>query len=250
MLFRSQNILEAKKEEEVKKAELILEGYKQIGYDAINVGDLDLVLGKDFLLEQQKNSQIPFLSANIVDKEKGEPVFTPYLVRDIAGSKVGIFGLISDSIVLKAGGQVIPDLVVKNHTEAAQVMVGKLRNKCDLLICLSQLGIANDQKLAQEVKGIDIIVSGHGRSLLQKPNKVNSTLILQAAQQGKYVGKLDLSLIGKGPYQLTEAKSGEEPSKKQSQFTNTVVPMGNNIKDDPNIAKLTVEYQKFCGQRR
>lgn len=250
MLFRSQNIPEAKKEQEVKKAELILEGYKQSGYDAINVGDLDLVLGKDFLLEQQKNSQIPFLSANIVDKEKGEPVFTPYLVKDIAGLKVGVFGLISDSITLKGGGKVIPDLIVKNHTETAQEMVGKLRNKCDLLICLSHLGMTNDQKLAQEVKGIDIIVSGHGRSLLKQPKKVNSTLILQASQMGKYVGKLNLRLIGKGPYQLTEAKSGEGPPKKQSQYTNAVVSMGNKIKDDPRIAKLTAEYQRSCGQKR
>lgn len=209
-----------------------------------------MVLGKDFLLEQRKSSQIPFLSANIVDKEKGKPVFTPYLVKDIAGLKVGIFGLFSDEIALKAGGQVIPDLLVKNHTETAREVVGKLRKKCDLLICLSQLGMTNDQKLAQEVKGIDIIVSGHGRSLLKQPNKVNSTLILQASQMGKYVGKLDLRLIGKGPYQLTEAKSGGEPSKKQSRFTNALATMGNKIKDDPRIAKLTTEYQRFCGQKR
>lgn len=250
LLFRTQNIPEAKKEQEVKKAELILEGYKQSGYDAINVGDLDLVLGKDFLLEQQKSYQIPFLSANIVDKEKGEPVFTPYLTKKIAGLEVGIFGLISDKITLKARGKVIPDLIVKNHTETAKEMVDKLRRKCDLIICLSHLGLKGDQKLAQEVKGIDIIVSGHGRSLLKKPNKVNSTLILQAAQLGKYVGKLDLRLIGKGPYQLTEAKAGEEPPKKQSQFTNAMVVMGNKIKSDPTIAKLTVEYQRFCGQKR
>jgi 5'-nucleotidase/UDP-sugar diphosphatase len=250
LLFRTQNIPEARKEQEVKKAELILEGYKQSGYDAINVGDLDLVLGKDFLLEQQKNSQIPFLSANIVDKERGKSVFTPYLIRDIAGLRVGVFGLISDKITLKSGRKVIPDLLVKNHTEVAQEMVGKLRKKCDLLICLSHLGLKGDRELAQEVKGIDIIVSGHGRSLLKQPNKVKSTLILQAAQLGKYVGKLDLHLIGKGPYQLTEAKSGEEPSKKQSLFTNTAVSMGNKIKSDPRIAKLTAEYRRFCGQRR
>ncbi len=250
LLFRSQNIPENKKEQEVKKAELILEGYRQSGYNAINVGDLDLVLGKDFLLEQQKNYQIPFISANIVDKEKGDPIFTPYLTWKIAGLKVGIFGLISDKIALKAIGKVIPDLIVKNHTETAKEMVKKLRKKCDLLICLSHLGIKGDQKLAQEVKGIDIIASGHGRSLLKKPKKVNNTLILQSSQLGKYVGKLDLRLIGKGPYQLTEAKAGEEPSKKQSQFTNAVVAMGNKIKVDPKIAKLTTEYQRSCGQKR
>lgn len=250
MLFRSQNIPEAKKEQEVKKAELILEGYRQSGYDAINVGDLDLVLGKDFLLDQQKNYQIPFLSANIVDKEKGKPIFTPYLTKEINGLKVGIFGLISDKIALKAGGKVIPDLTVKNHTETAKKMVKKLRKKCDLVIFLSHLGLKGDEQLAQEVKGIDVIVSGHGGSLLTKPKMVNGTLILQASQRGKYVGKLDLHLIGKGPYQLTEAKAGEEPSEKQSQFANAVVSMGRRIKSDPEISKLTVEYQKFCGRKR
>ncbi len=249
LLFRSHTIHDSKKEQEVKKAELILEGYKQSGYDAINVGNSDLALGKDFLLDQQKNYQIPFLSANIVDKEKGKPVFTTHLTKKVGGLTVGIFGLISDKAALKAGGKEIPDLAVKNHTETAQEMVKKLRKKCDLLVCLSYLGIKADEQLAQEVKGIDIIVSGNGRGLLKQPKKVNSTLILQASQRGKYVGKLDLHLIGKGPYQLTGVKAGEEPSEKQSQFANAVVSMGRGIKADPRISKLAVEYQRSCGQK-
>ncbi len=70
MLFRSHTIHESIKEQETRKAELILEGYKQCGYDAINVGNSDLALGKEFLLEQQKNYQIPFLSANIPGPEE------------------------------------------------------------------------------------------------------------------------------------------------------------------------------------
>ncbi|UCD85406.1 MAG: bifunctional metallophosphatase/5'-nucleotidase [Deltaproteobacteria bacterium] len=247
MFFRSHTIHESRKEQEAKKAELILEAYKQGGYDAINVGNSDLALGKDFLLEQQKNYQIPFVSANIVDKEKGKPVFTPYLTKKVGGLTVGIFGLISDTVPLKSGGKDIPDLTVKNHTETAKEMVKELRKNSDLLVCLSYLGTKADGELAQEVKGIDIIVSGNGRGLLKQPNKVNSTLILQASQSGKYVGKLDLHLVGKGPYQLTEATG--DASQEQSRFANAVVSMGNKVKADPRIAKLTTEYQKSCGQR-
>ena len=49
------------------KAELIAQIYNKIGVDAVNVGELDLVLGVDFLKGLAKKQNFPFVSANLVD---------------------------------------------------------------------------------------------------------------------------------------------------------------------------------------
>ena len=77
-----------------KRAEFILKLYGKMGYDAVNVGDTDLVLGLQYLSTLQKHSPVPLLSTNLKDKKTGKTLFKPYLVKEIYGLKVGIIGLI------------------------------------------------------------------------------------------------------------------------------------------------------------
>ena len=78
------------------KAELIAQIYQHVGIDAINVGELDLVLGLDYLKELEKKYDLPFVSANLVD-ETNSLIFKPYVIKKINGKKIGIFGLMGDT---------------------------------------------------------------------------------------------------------------------------------------------------------
>src|SRR5690606_15911769 len=49
-----------------------------------------------------------------------------------------------------------------------------------------------DVTIAREVDGIDLIVGGHTQKPLFKPDIQNGTIIVQAFEWGKYVGKIDL----------------------------------------------------------
>lgn len=62
------------------------------GYDYMTLGNHDFNYGKERLFELKEMSEIQMLSANIVN-EKGEYVFTPYVIEEIGGVKVGIYGL-------------------------------------------------------------------------------------------------------------------------------------------------------------
>ena len=59
---------------------------------------------------------------------------------------------------------------------------------------LSHLGAKEDEKLAEEVKGIDVIVGGHSHTKMKSGRKVGDTIIVQAGAQGKYLGELDLNV--------------------------------------------------------
>ncbi len=78
-----------------QKAHLIIEAFNQIGYDAFGIGDDDLTLGKEFLVELSKKANFPFLSTNLFDRESGTPLFHPYLVKEVGALRVGIFSLLS-----------------------------------------------------------------------------------------------------------------------------------------------------------
>lgn len=45
--------------------------YETVGYDGLNIGDDDLILGVEYLRMLQKHSKVPFLSANIKEKRQG-----------------------------------------------------------------------------------------------------------------------------------------------------------------------------------
>ena len=81
-------------------------------------------------------------------------------------------------------------------------MVKELREieKCDVVICLSHLGLdsgseenPDDMMLAGQVKGIDVIVGGHTHTVLKEPKFVNGTYILQTGKKGLRIGQLTIN---------------------------------------------------------
>ncbi|OGP78439.1 MAG: hypothetical protein A2V86_10555 [Deltaproteobacteria bacterium RBG_16_49_23] len=188
---------------------------KEMGYDAITLGnhEFDLMpggLAKIITSARQKGGlpEIVFSSA-IFDKENPEDdtleeVFRkgwvkPYLVKEVQGIRIGLFGIMG-----KDAAEVSPfarPLKFKNPIETAREMVKILREKekVDLVICLSHSGLwekksrSEDEQLAREAPGIDLIVSGHTHTKLAQPLIVDKTIIVQAYAYGKNVGVLDLA---------------------------------------------------------
>jgi 5'-nucleotidase len=88
----------------------------------------------------------------------------------------------------------------RNPIDISKEMVKVLREKekVDMVICLSHSGLSKtksrseDETLAKEVQGIDVIVGGHSHTRLEEPIVINSTFVLQAWGYGKCVGVLDL----------------------------------------------------------
>ncbi len=69
------------------KANLMVESLNLMGYEALGIGDDDLTLGKEFLVELSKKAKFPFLSSNLVEAESGKPLFQSYLIKEVNGLK-------------------------------------------------------------------------------------------------------------------------------------------------------------------
>lgn len=175
-----------------------------LGYDAMTLGNHEFDKSRDVLLKQREWAQFPFLSANIVKKDSGEYLVDPYVIKEFDGLKVAIFGLTTQETPIMVTPGHVEDLEFQNVIETAKALVPKLREEADLVIALTHLGFfeesgggynsPGDMKLAQEVPGIDLIVGGHSHDALTEAEVVGDTLIVQAGEWSKFVGRLDLTI--------------------------------------------------------
>jgi len=262
-----------------EKARLILEGFNLMGVDALGVGDGDLTLGKDFLMEISKKAQFPILSSNIVNEESGKLLLQPYLLKEIAGMKIGIFSLLSPDLFTGPNDPRKKGLVFRDPVETAQAMVRELQPKTDLLILLSHLSYPKDVELAQNISGIHLIIGGHTGANLLYPPLIKNTYLLQTAPKGMYGARIDFTFNNNtfSFYNSTEKRSlesrlnyikyrlmaKETPEREKAQwlkskqdteralaqlqgkneFTNIIFPLREGMKDHPDILKMIDEYK-------
>jgi hypothetical protein len=208
------------------KAEVIAAIDKKIGIDAINVGELDLVLGISYLKELAKKQSFPFISANLVD-EKDAPLFRRYVIKKVNGRNVGIFGVIGDTSDISAKVKAITKgaINVQDPLAAAKAVVKELKEKnVDYVIALTHQGINRDWVIARRVPGIDLVVGGHDKQKTQEPYEADKTLIVQAGEKGQYQGMLQVIMDGTRKAQ------------------NMLVPYGDDLQTDAAVKLMLVEY--------
>lgn len=169
--------------------------------DAVAIGNHEFDFEREVLDKQMEYALFPYLSANIY--KDGEPEFTEYIIKDVGGIKVGIIGLTTpDTKILE---KLHADQYEwKSVVDIAKKLVPEVETKADIVVILSHIGDAesmtdvNSHELAAAVDGIDVIVDGHSHTLTEKPVVINGTLIVQAGEWGKHLGKLDLEVENGG----------------------------------------------------
>jgi 5'-nucleotidase/UDP-sugar diphosphatase len=176
---------------------------KQLGFDAMTVGNHEFDLGPDVLYGSLAaafaDGSFPILSANLnMDAYPSLKTWiTPSMMKEIGGVKVGIFGLTVPNNPTNNPAPVIVEEDV--FTIAGQTITDLRSNGAQVVICLSHLGIYLDKLLASNVPGIDIIVGGHDHYVFNQPVSVvnplgQNTLIVQAGEHYKYVGEMKFTV--------------------------------------------------------
>jgi len=74
-------------------------------------------------------------------------------------------------------------------------LVQKLREQgAGPILVLSHLGLADDRRLADEVRGVDVIIGAHSHDRLPSGEERNGALIVQAGEYAESLGRVDLTL--------------------------------------------------------
>jgi 5'-nucleotidase/UDP-sugar diphosphatase len=200
---------------------------KEMGYDVVTLGnhEFDLTphgLARILNSAHQKGGMPEIVFSNPIfhpdsteddtlEESFSKRIVKPYIIIENQGIRIGIFGIFG-----KDAAEVSPfarPMKFRDPIETSREMVKTLREKekTDLVICLSHGGLrenkslSEDDRLAKEVPGIDLIVGGHSHTKLKNPLTVNQTVIVQAGGHGEYVGVLDLAYEN-GKMKLKEYK--------------------------------------------
>ncbi|HCS10826.1 MAG TPA: multifunctional 2',3'-cyclic-nucleotide 2'-phosphodiesterase/5'-nucleotidase/3'-nucleotidase [Clostridiales bacterium] len=178
---------------------------EEAGYDYMTLGNHDFNYGYERLLELKDMSTIEMISANVL--KDGKPLFTPYVIKEIAGVKIGIFGLTTPETAYKTSPANVEGITFADSVETSKKMVEELDDQTDIIIALAHVGldessVITSKAIAENVEGIDIIIDGHSHTRLETGMLVNDVLIAQTGNYGQSLGYINI-----------EVKDGEVVSK-------------------------------------
>jgi 2',3'-cyclic-nucleotide 2'-phosphodiesterase (5'-nucleotidase family) len=177
-----------------------------LGYDAVVPGNHDFNYGQERLVAAAKFAEqytdLRILAANVLN-EKGEMVFQPYQLYYYDGFTVGVIGATSPDTETKTHPKNVQGLSFMSDAAVygAQALVDEVRERADYVIVLAHLGLDTDGSygvtskfVAENLKGIDLIVDGHSHSVLENGLRVGDTLIVSAGEYMKNVGVVEIAV--------------------------------------------------------
>lgn len=129
----------------------------------------------------------PLLCANLYDKE-GSRVLPASHVFDLAGVKVGVFGLMVPMVTQNMASRFASAYLWTQPVKEAASVATELRAQCDILIALTHIGFSQDVELARANPEIDVILGGHSHTVLSEPVREGTTWICQGGSHGRFIG--------------------------------------------------------------
>lgn len=243
-------------ESDLQDAEPDFKGMNMLQYDAMALGNHEFDNSREVLIQQQKWAGFPFLSANVIDEETGDPLFDAYKIFEVNDLRVAVVGFTTDDTIKLGNPEYLEGLEIKTPVEVATDLIPKLNKKADLVVATTHMGhysngnyggnAPGDVTLARSVPGIDVIVGGHSQNKLEKPDEQNGTLIVQAQEWGKYVGRLDLVIkngdIVSSDYRLIPVNLKKKVV--QADGTKKRVFIEQEIAQDPAMLAMLKPYQE------
>ncbi|EJW15931.1 bifunctional metallophosphatase/5'-nucleotidase [Paenibacillus alvei] len=181
--------------------------------DAAVIGNHEFNYGLPYLQQAIKESHFPWLSANLLRGEEGEPFFgSPYIVKECAnGLKIGILGVTTPYIPNWELPQNIAGIYFEDAVTAAKRWVDILRNEelVDLVIVSYHGGFERDlhsgmqaeadtgenqgYRICMDVPGIDILLTGHQHRLIVN-EQVNGVWVAQPSSHAQGMGYMEISM--------------------------------------------------------
>jgi S-sulfosulfanyl-L-cysteine sulfohydrolase len=175
-------------------AQDMVDAMNLLGPDAMT-SHWEFTLGIDRVTEIVDNLPFPFLGANIFDAEWDEPAYEPYEWFERGGAKIAVIGQAFPYMPIANPGWMFPGLSFGVREERMAEVVQEVRDAgADLVVVLSHNGFDVDRKMAAQVPGIDVILTGHTHDALPEPVMVGQTLLIASGSNGKFVSRVDLDV--------------------------------------------------------
>ncbi|MGC1186614.1 MAG: 5'-nucleotidase C-terminal domain-containing protein [Candidatus Acidiferrales bacterium] len=221
-----------------------------LGYEAAAAGNHEFNFGLNVLWKMKREANFPILAANLEQEYKsGVPYFRPYIIKVIAGVRVGIVGFVTPAVpnweipANYRGYKFLPIV------ETARRVIPEVRRQADLVVVITHSGLGPDPAtgasagsdeiagenttlaLAEQVPGIDVIMFGHTHREV-KQMMVNGALLVQAKNWGGSLAQVDVEMTrdAQGHWRVASKRS-------------TTLTAGPDVPPDPEIMRMAAPYE-------
>jgi 2',3'-cyclic-nucleotide 2'-phosphodiesterase/3'-nucleotidase len=221
-----------------------------LNYDAMAVGNHEYNFGLKVLEKARGEANFPWLSANTYDKSTGKTHYKPYIVKEVAGVRVGILGLTTPGVPTWDNPVNYAGLEFHEPVSEARKWVPVMRNdeKADVVVIAMHMGLGEDLRtgevspgqvpheneavsIAKEVPGVDVIFMGHTHR--EVPSLyLNGVLLTQANHWGRHLARADVYLQKTATGWRVYAKSAR------------TLAADDRVEPDPSVVALAEPYDR------
>ena len=181
----------------------MVDACKLLGVDAMT-GHFEFTLGMQRvqeIVEKDFAGKVDFVAQNIKTTDFGDPVFKPYVIRQINGVPCAIVGQAFPYTPIANPRWMVADWEFGIQDENMQKVVDEARAKgAQVVVVISHNGMDVDLKMASRVRGIDAILGGHTHDGMPVASIVKNaggqTIVTNAGSNGKFLGVLDFDVKG------------------------------------------------------
>lgn len=212
----------------VENGESIARLVNAVGYDAMTPGNHDWNYGQEQLLKLEQMAGIPVMAGNVIKGGKDKFLDTDYIIKEVDGVKVGVFGVIDPMVYSSTNPALMRGIEYTDMYAYANKLVNELKEQCDVIVCLSH--IVDHDAFAKRVNGVDLLICGHLH--VEMSEQAGDTLIVET---GEYLHNI-------GEVRLTYSKSsGKLVSKEADLIT---FEEAKQTAEDPEIKALVEEINE------
>ena len=153
------------------------------------------------IVDRDFKGRVDFVAQNVRTADFGDPVFEPYVLKEINGVPVAIVGQAFPYTPIANPRYMVADWEFGIRDDEMQKTVDEARGKgAQLVVVISHNGMDVDLKMASRVRGIDAIFGGHTHDgvpvAVPVRNPGGTTLVTNAGSNGKFLGVMDFEVRG------------------------------------------------------
>ncbi len=221
-----------------------------LDYDSMTVGNHEYNFGLQVLEKARSEAKFHWLSANTYNKGTNQTHYTPYIVKEVAGVRIGVLGLTTPGIPNWENGPNYSGLEFREPLSEAKKWVPVLRGKerADVVVIAMHMGLEEDLRtgeinpgqvtnenraiaIAKQVPGVDLIFMGHTH--VPVPSLViNGVQLIQANYWGRHLARVDLYLENAGQRWRVFARAAR------------IIAMDDRVAPDQELLKLGGPYDR------
>lgn len=205
-------------------------------YDAINLDGSSRTCGHEYLMDIIRSLPVSFISLNLRDAATGEHLDTPFVIRDTGTHRVALLGLTSVNYGHEAqkNSADAPDAYLKvlDPEKELRACLPEVKKKAELVVVVSTLSQKENEHLASEVGGIDLIVGNNKGGGTKRT--ANTLIVNNETSEGKYVGLLGVQLDSGG---------------RIDDYRLRWIALGKSFDEDPEMREILEQfYQKVADE--